>query len=343
MSHTKSPGACDTCDCPELEKIPFLDTTISVKNNKIVTDLYRKPSDRVQYLLPSSCHPNHCHTNIPYSLALRIVRICSEPESRDKRFDELRDMLKSRNYQSGLIASAIDRAKQVPRSEALKRVTKKQTAKRQVFSVLYDPRMPSMAKIVHKHYRTMITVDPELKESFPLPFLIAYRRPANLREKLIRAKVPKPTTSRPKRTIKGMRKCRKKLNGGECPCCPFIQETKVVQATQSNFSIEVNTAVDCQTKGIVYCITCTKCSLQYIGTSKNSLQDRFANHIGYVRSRDMSQATGRHFNSRGHSLSDMKVFIVKKVFNVDRLLREELESDMIRNFNSKFKGPNTDT
>ena len=133
ISHTKSPGACDTCDCPELEKIPFLDTTISVKNNKIVTDLYRKPSDRVQYLLPSSCHPNHCHTNIPYSLALRIVWICSEAESRDKRFDELRDMLKSRNYQSGLIASAIDRAKQVPRSEALKRVTKKKLLKDKYF------------------------------------------------------------------------------------------------------------------------------------------------------------------------------------------------------------------
>jgi len=76
ICHTKLPGAVDTCECQELDKIPFLDTTISVKNNLIVTDLYRKPSDRVQYLLPSSCHPNHCHKNIPYSLALRIVRIC---------------------------------------------------------------------------------------------------------------------------------------------------------------------------------------------------------------------------------------------------------------------------
>ena len=57
----------------------------------------------------------------------------------------------------------------------------------------------------------------------------------------------------------------------------------------------------------------------------------------------MSQATGRHFNSRGHSLSDMRVCIVEKMYNVDRLLREELESDIIRKFNSKFKGLNTDT
>ena len=175
ICHTKLPGAVDTCECPELDKIPFLDTTISVKNNLIVTDLYRKPSDRVQYLLPSSCHPNHCHKNIPYSLALRIVRICSEPESRDARFDELKDMLKSWNYQSGLITSAINRAKDVPRSEALKRVNKNQAAKRQVFVVRYDPRMPSMPSIIHKHYRSMTTINPELKETFPLPPLVAYK------------------------------------------------------------------------------------------------------------------------------------------------------------------------
>ena len=70
--------------------------------------------------------------------------------------------------------------------------------------------MPSMPSIIHKHYRSMTTINPELKETFPLPPLVAYKRPANLREKLIRAKVPKPVPSRPKRTFKGMIKCWKK-------------------------------------------------------------------------------------------------------------------------------------
>ena len=56
----------------------FLDTKVSIKNGKISTTLYRKPTDRVQYLLPDSCHPSHVTSSIPYSLALRIVRICSE-------------------------------------------------------------------------------------------------------------------------------------------------------------------------------------------------------------------------------------------------------------------------
>ena len=56
----------------------FLDTTISLQSGELNTDLYRKPTDRVQYLLPNSCHPNHIFKNVPYSLALRILRICSK-------------------------------------------------------------------------------------------------------------------------------------------------------------------------------------------------------------------------------------------------------------------------
>ena len=36
--------------------------------------------------------------NIPFSLELRIVRICSHPEDREKRFDELKALLISRAY-----------------------------------------------------------------------------------------------------------------------------------------------------------------------------------------------------------------------------------------------------
>jgi len=271
------------------------------------------------------------------------VRICSDEDEREARFSELKEMLLSRDYQPGLITSAINRARAIPRSEALKRVIRPEGAYRPVFCVQYDPRMPSMNKIIQKHYRTMITVDPAMKDTFPLPFLVAYRRPANLREKLIRAKLPKPLPSRPKRSRKGMKKCHKKCDFGECPSCPFIEETKVVKSTATNFSVEINTEVNCQTKGIIYCITCKKCSVQYIGQSKKSLQDRFANHQGYVNNRDFSQPTGRHFNSRGHSISDMSVVIVEKVFSEDRLLCEERESDFIRLFNSRAKGLNIDT
>ena len=83
-----------------------------------MTDLYRKETDRNQYLLPSSWHPTHVTQNIPFSLALRIVRICTFSTDREKRFSELKDLLISRDYKSKIIDSAIERARKIPKTEA---------------------------------------------------------------------------------------------------------------------------------------------------------------------------------------------------------------------------------
>ena len=51
-------------------KISFLDTTTTVKEGNMTTDLYSKPTDKHQYLSPSSCHPKHCSKSIPFSQAI---------------------------------------------------------------------------------------------------------------------------------------------------------------------------------------------------------------------------------------------------------------------------------
>ena len=52
------------CFCHQTQSISFLDTSVSIKDGKFFTDLYRKPSDCCQYLLPSSFHPSHVTQNI---------------------------------------------------------------------------------------------------------------------------------------------------------------------------------------------------------------------------------------------------------------------------------------
>jgi hypothetical protein len=84
---------------------------------------------------------------------------------------------------------AIEKPRKIPRHETLKKVEKAKTSQRPVFVVLYDPRLPSITSIVRKHWRSMINQDPQLKETFPLAPLVAYKLAPNLRSKLIRAKV----------------------------------------------------------------------------------------------------------------------------------------------------------
>ena len=127
MNHTAIAGEApgDKCDCEKKSAIPFLDTLCSIKNGKIDTDLYKKPTDRNQYLLPSSCHSKMTTKAIPMSLGLRIVRICSDPEKRDKRLKELKELLFERGYSESMVDSALERAKKIPRKADLKKVDKK--------------------------------------------------------------------------------------------------------------------------------------------------------------------------------------------------------------------------
>ena len=177
----------DKCECQEQTSIPFLDTSCTLKNGQIITDLYRKPSDRNQYLLTSSCHPIQCTENIPYSLAMRINRICSEIESREVRFAELKQLLLDREYRPGMIDAAIDRARAIPRAKALKYVVQKQSNKRPVFVVTYGPRLPNVTAIQQKHWRSMVNMDPYLLDVYPEPPLTAYRRQKNIRDYIIRS------------------------------------------------------------------------------------------------------------------------------------------------------------
>ena len=61
-----------------LDKVNFLDVEAIRSENKLLTDLYIKPTDTHQYLEFSSCHVYHSKKSIPYSQALRFNRICSE-------------------------------------------------------------------------------------------------------------------------------------------------------------------------------------------------------------------------------------------------------------------------
>ena len=147
--------------------------------------------------------------------------------------------------------------------------------------------------------------DPRMAEIFPLPPLVAYKRPPNIREKLIRAKIPTTPPSRPKREVKGMRKC---LN---CAACPFIKEGQQVQATQSKFKIDINVSANCQTTNCIYLLGCKSCAQQYIGESERSIKERF-----------------------------LEITILEKIFNPDPQFRKHREKMYISKFNTKYKGIN---
>ena len=80
---------------------------------------------KCSYLLTSSCHPSHITENIPYSLALRLKRICSDNLDFVKQLDTLKELLLTRGYKPNYILKAFERVAVIDRSTALKKVERK--------------------------------------------------------------------------------------------------------------------------------------------------------------------------------------------------------------------------
>ena len=284
------------------------------------------------YLLTSSCHPAHVTDNIPFSLALRIIRICSKVEDRDLRLNELKQLLLDRDYKVKVIDAAIEKAKNIPRKEALKRVTRT-TTDRPVFPVTHHPALPSIPKIINKNYRTM-TQNPHMQETFPKPPMVAYKRPKNIRDFIIKAKVAKKV-SRPKRVLPGMHKC----NIHTCKICPYIHEGKKFTSHFSHKSVEATQHHSCKELNCIYLIQCKKCNQQYIGETK-SFYKRMLQHLSDARNKRLHKAIGEHFSGGGHKMSDMTFTVIERLKNFDFRYRKARESYHIEQWNLKYKGLN---
>ena len=70
--------------------LPFSDALLTDENGKLQTDIYHKPTDLKQYLLYTSCHPEHTRNSIPYNLARRLKKIISEDNTLVVRLEELK-------------------------------------------------------------------------------------------------------------------------------------------------------------------------------------------------------------------------------------------------------------
>ncbi len=302
----------------------YLDTTISLRDDVINTDLYRKPTDRVQYLLPSSCHPNHIFTNVPFSLALRIVRICSTREVLDRRLAELSEMLLSRSYNKNVIKNAISKARDLDRSVTLEKVIRVPN-KRIVLALTYSPKLPSVPKILKKHWRTL-TKDQKMLKIFPQPPMVAYKQPPNLKSVLCRAKLPQNTHS--KRRLVGMQPCNK-----PCNVCPYIKKTKTFTSNHSKQSFPLKGLFTCATTGVIYLVSCLKCNKQYVGQTGRKFYLRAMEHLNSIYHK--TNTIGIHFSSPLHNHNDFIVLIIEKVLPNSVNLRLEREEYWIKTLGTK--------
>ncbi|XP_066931363.1 uncharacterized protein [Clytia hemisphaerica] len=127
------------------KEISFLDTIVTISGSKLITRLYKKPTDRSAYLHNQSYHPNHLKKNIPFGQTLRLKRICKDVDDYQKATSEMHGAFLKRGYQQQHLTDAYTKASSIDRSDLLKYKNKSNRDNNQtLFITTFNKNLPNI-------------------------------------------------------------------------------------------------------------------------------------------------------------------------------------------------------
>ena len=105
------------------------------------------------------------------------------------------------------------------------------------------------------------------------------------------------------------------LRPNSCRYCPKLNTDGRILCSASGRTYMSRFNVCCCSSNLIYCITCKRCGIQYVGQTKNELKIRFSAHFLKISKNDLESEIARHFNSDHHKgLDDLTIHIVDFVY-----------------------------
>ena len=241
--------------------IHFLDIKIYVnKDNKIITTLYRKPTDSRRYLNFKSCHPNHVFSGVVYSQGLRLRRIIECDEDLQNELSYLKeDFLKSQ-YPSKMIDNIFEKVQNMNRVDLLRKKTNDD------FSNQNDK---IMLISTFGRNKPLIDATRKIEKKFPsLKFQTINKTASSLRNML----------EKTKNISLGPQKGKtEKCNRRRCKSCALMSEKNFITCKNTKRKY-FSSFGSCLSKNTIYNAECKHCGKMYVGKSTQSLCDRISGH-----------------------------------------------------------------
>ena len=292
------------------QEVSFLDTQVKLQGDgTITTDLYTKPTDSNNYLMYTSAHPTHCKKGIPLGQFLRIRRICTEREDFVKQSVDKGKHFIRRGYPTDLVVKAFKKALQMDRSSLLRPPEPKDKANESnILVTSYNPGFQGLKTVVQENW-DILGKSCATREIHKKRVLTSFRRPKNLRDALVRAKLPK-TKPADNTVTPGGTPCNP-CNTKSCRYCPRLNKTGHITCPVTKRSYITRHNITCKSSNLIYCLTCKTCGIQYVGQTKNRLMDRFQAHFYNIGHNKQVSEIGKHFNKPDHhGLDDVEIHIL---------------------------------
>ena len=162
--------------------IPFLDTEVYIKNNKLYTKIYRKQTDHQSSFHIDSDYLKLLKGSIPYSQALKIKLICTTSKNVNHHCKELKYHFLEQGYNSELLDKRIKTVEKLDSNKLIKG-NKKHTliSTRIPLAITYSPFLPNISKIIRNNWK-ILSVNKSLKRVFQNDQVTAFKHKKNLKE-----------------------------------------------------------------------------------------------------------------------------------------------------------------
>ena len=298
-----------TCE-QSLTQVCFLDTwVVRDVDNTLYTKVYSKPTDTFDYLKYESSHPSHCKSAGPKAQLLRVRR------NSTKDVDFLKTALTTiahyhrRGYPSSVTTKALLEVKKLSQADCLQPKPKdKVVDKLGLFLILpFNETNPNLKHLFSKHWHILHST--ALGQNlFPKTPLRGYSRTQNLREVLTSSKLKtKPKSSLPDQSV--AHKC----YTYNCKVCKLLHNTGgYIRSYVSRESFKIVAGTCCMTPNVIYCLSCTKCKVHYVGETKRLLNIRFKEHLGDIINR-RNKPVPNHFLLPGHQCKHLALNILEVI------------------------------
>ena len=207
-----------------------------------------------------------------------------------KRSQELKANLVARGYKESLIDPQIQRAARFSREATLQPRPRRTPLNRVPLVTTYHPGLTSLARITKKHLPIFHTSQ-RLKQALPNPPLVAFRRPKNLRDLLVRANLQTPAPP----TNTGNIACGNK----RCKTCSVINNNSTFKSHATGREHKIRAHITC--------------GAQYVGETENPLHIRMNGHRSDIRTNKTEKPLAAHFCQPDHSIDDLEVRGIEKI------------------------------
>ena len=140
---------------------------------------------------------------------------------------------------------------------------------------------------------------------YDIGYKVGYRRPKNLRDLLMKAKLPSTDGNTVARQPKG------NCNNPRCRYCPRINRTGHLRNSTGAKRYWTFTNINCESNNLIYCLRCKTCKHMYVGQTMNSIKERFGAHFYSITSGRKANLVARHFDSPDHNgIDDVEIHVL---------------------------------